>query len=161
MLITSENYDTNEPKEKTRWKADHPTRQISLLRDTKLSFPSFKRCPGEGFITYYMDNRMQEIGSMNFRWCYIGEVIERLPFFSRPGCYLKDIYNHKIMLACYLDNDGKTIVDKSIFEPGNILLIYQAFAHHFLDGHMGFRIEDEDFHSIKCIKYITMNELIE
>ena len=155
------NFNDGDWSFKSKNKCTELTESISILRDQE-SFPSFVECPGQELVPkWYSDSKNNYSDSIT-KYCYIGEVSESLPFFwSRPGCFSKDIYGNTIMVACYLDNGRhKSYYNELFFKPGTVLLNKQPFRHMFLDGNAGFRIEDDDLKNLVNIN-ITLKELIE
>ena len=119
------------------------------------AFPSFSGCPGEHIIsdTYYRDREDRPDVYLPIRhWCYLGEITERV-VITRLCLTVKDRKGDKVVASFYLDSQepGRMFeypvhrnVPKSLTNKGNTIAILYAEQHSFLDGSVGFRIEDAD-----------------
>ena len=121
------------------------------LRDEK-AFPSFRECPHENDIPYASYDESEEGVLVPIRhWCFLGEITERV-VFTRLCLTVKDRRGDKITVSFYLDSQFGGVFDfpvhrnvpKSLTNKGNTIAILYAQQHDFVDGSIGFRIEDAD-----------------
>jgi len=127
------------------------------LRDEQ-AFPSFQKCPHENGVpaTYY---RQSEVGAYHpiRHWCFLGEITDKLVFI-RLCLTVKDKRGQKVSANFHLDSVGgprmftpgmsnfpvHPNIPQSLTE-GNTIAILYAQQHNFMDGSIGFRIEEADF----------------
>lgn len=111
------------------------------------AFPSFEDCPHENDIpfTYY-----RERGGVYYpirHWCFLGEITHRL-VFNRLCLTVKDRTGKTITVSFYLNPHtlGEMPVHpnipKALTKKGNTIAILYPEQHNFMDGTIGFRIED-------------------
>ncbi|KAH9066740.1 hypothetical protein EDB87DRAFT_1801395 [Lactarius vividus] len=129
------------------------------LRDEK-AFPSFRECPYEDDIPYaYYREREEGVYAPIRHWCYLGEITEKA-VFTRLCLTVKDKRGDKVTTSFYLDShhSGGTFLigtsqsdlpvhpnmPKSLTKTGNTIAILYAQQHGFVDGNIGFRVEDAD-----------------
>jgi len=120
---------------------------MEVLTSTNLqdeqAFRSFSECP-------HFDREDGVYGPLR-HWCYLGEITERV-VFTRLCLTVKDKKGDKVIVSFYLDSDKPGIfnfpVHRNVPEPltnrGNTIAILYAQQHNFLDGSIGFRIEDAE-----------------
>jgi hypothetical protein len=125
------------------------------LRDHK-SFPSFTSCPGENDVdlTYYrLDGSSLTPRS---HWCFLGEITDRI-VFNRLCLTVKDKHDILVPTNFHLDSRGPRIftpgmsnfpvhpnLPQALVDKGNTIAILYPHQHPFMDGSVGFRIEDAD-----------------
>jgi hypothetical protein len=118
------------------------------------AFPSFEDCPHENDIpfTYY-----RERGGVYYpirHWCFLGEITYRL-VFNRLCLTVKDRKGEELPANFHLDSRGPRMftpgmsnfpehpnIPQSLTEEGNTIAILYPEQHNFMDGTIGFRIED-------------------
>ena len=135
------------------------------LRDEK-AFPSFSQCPHENDIPYaYYRERGDGAYAPIRHWCFLGEISDRL-VFNRLCLWVKDRKGEALTPANFhLESRtfGRTFtpgmsnfpVHRNVPEPltnkGNTIAILYAQQHNFMDGSVGFRIEDADLVQVRPI----------
>lgn len=72
-------------------------------------------------------------------WVFLCTIIREVSTF-RPLYIAKDTSGKTITLAFYLENEP--VAKVSGLKPGYTLSMFGAVQHHFLDGQLGIRIED-------------------
>ncbi|KAH9040410.1 hypothetical protein EDB85DRAFT_1858851 [Lactarius pseudohatsudake] len=127
------------------------------LRDEK-AFPSFRECPHENDIPYtYYRGREDGVYAPIRHWCFLGEITEKM-VFNRLCLWVKDRRGSEVPANFHLDppHIGRVFtpgmsnfpahrnVPKSLTDKGNTIAILYAQQHNFMDGSVGFRIEDAD-----------------
>lgn len=68
--------------------------------------------------------------------------------FGRPVYEVRDITRTRFVVALYTDNPSQDAKEKG-FQIGHTLCITSALPHHFLDGQVGFRIEDPNIIDVR------------
>ncbi|KAH9034287.1 hypothetical protein EDB84DRAFT_69377 [Lactarius hengduanensis] len=127
------------------------------LQDEK-AFPSFRECPHENDIPYtYYRGREDGVYAPIRHWCFLGEITEKM-VFNRLCLWVKDRRGSEVPANFHLDppHIGRVFtpgmsnfpvhrnVPKSLTDKGNTIAILYAQQHNFMDGSIGFRIEDAD-----------------
>ena len=134
------------------------------LRDEK-AFPSFEECPHENDIPYvYYREREPGLYAPIRHWCFLGEITDIL-VFNRLCLWVKDRRGDTVPANFHLDPPqiGRVFtpgmsnfpvhrnVPKSLTDKGNTIAILYGQQHNFMDGSIGFRIEDADFVQVRPI----------
>ena len=131
------------------------------LRD-KQAFPSFEECPHENDVpyTYY---REREVGVYYpiRHWCFLGEITHRL-VFNRLCLTVKDRRGDQVPANFHLNSTGPRMftpgmsnfpvhpnIPKTLTEEGNTIAILYAQQHNFMDGSIGFRIEEANLVQVR------------
>ena len=131
------------------------------------AFPSFENCPHEDDvpITYY---RQREVGVFHpiRHWCFLGEITHRL-VFNRLCLWVKDRRGQEISANFHLNSDrapgfrmftpgmsnfpNHPNIPESLTEEGNTIAILYGQQHDFMDGSIGFRIEEADLVQVSLV----------
>jgi hypothetical protein len=124
------------------------------LRDAQ-AFPSFEDCPHENDVPYAYYRERGGVYRPIRHWCFLGEITSRL-VFMRLCLTVKDRRGEEVPANFHLDpHEGPRMftpgmsnfpvhpnIPKSLTEEGNTIAILYAEQHNFMDGTIGFRIED-------------------
>jgi hypothetical protein len=123
------------------------------------AFPSFEECPHRDGVpeTYYSDKEDGVYRPIR-HWCFLGEITDKL-VFNRLCLTVKDRRGQEVPANFHLDQ-WRSIYEnlhtwnvqlprpsqyaQSLTEKGNTMAILYAQQHNFMDGTIGFRIEDAD-----------------
>lgn len=107
-------------------------------------FPAFRDIPGEHEYNdrYYVETGETE-ATYKKKWCLIGEITQA-DTFARPRLVVRDRTGTSFVVALYLDRSVNATRILSKFKKGYTVAIMTALGHHFLDGTVGCRIEDEE-----------------
>ena len=131
------------------------------------AFPSFENCPHEDDVpyTYY---RQREVGVFHpiRHWCFLGEITHRL-VFNRLCLWVKDRRGQEISANFHLNSDrapgfrmftpgmsnfpNHPNIPESLTEEGNTIAILYGQQHDFMDGSIGFRIEEADLVQVRLV----------
>jgi len=128
--------------------------QPTDLKDEEV-FTPYQNCPDEVEITYG--------GCLPIHhWCFLGEITESV-VTTRLCLTVKDRMGKEVTVSFYLDSPesgGGSLGGFKYFTPGifpvhpnipqsltegNTIAILYAQQHNFMDGSIGFRIEEADF----------------
>ncbi|KAF8269767.1 hypothetical protein EI94DRAFT_1785121 [Lactarius quietus] len=127
------------------------------LRDEQ-AFPSFEDCPHENDVPYtYYGEREAGVYHPIRHWCFLGEITDRL-VFNRLCLRVKDRSGEEVPANFHLTpREGPRMftpgmsnfpvhgnIPESLTEKGNTLAILYGQQHNFMDGSIGFRIEEAD-----------------
>ena len=126
------------------------------LRDER-AFPSFRECPHENDIPYsYYREREDGVYTPTRHWCFLGEITGKL-VFNRLCLWVKDKEGEEVSANFHLGPQGMRTftpgmsnfpvhrnVPESLTDEGNTIAILYGQQHDFMDGSVGFRIEDAD-----------------
>ena len=122
----------------------------------KQAFPSFEECPHENDVPYtYYREREDGVYSPIRHWCFLGEITHRM-VFNRLCLTVKDKRGDEVPANFHLNppefmrmfTPGMSNfpvhpnIPKSLTEEGNTIAILYAQQHNFMDGSIGFRIEN-------------------
>ena len=130
-----------------------------------LAFPSFEECPHRDGVPYtYYRNNEDGVYSPIRHWCFLGEITHRL-VFHRLCLTVKDRRGQEVSANFHLDSDGASMfrtftpgmsnfpnhpnIPESLTEKGNTIAILYAQRHNFMDGSIGFRIEEAGFVQVR------------
>ncbi|CAL1717236.1 unnamed protein product, partial [Somion occarium] len=119
----------------------------SNLRN-RLHFPAFRDCAHEMLLDtrYYGDDG----GFPLKHWCFLGEIVDA-DFLGRLVVHARDIDGRITRIAFYDEEDplrGRQFIDKDIVtekrkcKVGYTVAYLYPVMHNFIDGSMGFRLED-------------------
>lgn len=130
-------------------------KELTDLNDEE-AFPRFLDCPYEHEIPYPRDHyRELEDGSYVpiHHWCFLGEITYCSTVMSRLCLTVKDRTEKIINVAFYLDPHAYGEVPdfpvhhnipRALTKKGNTIAILYPHQHDFVDGSIGFRIENGD-----------------
>jgi hypothetical protein len=125
------------------------------LKDEE-AFPTYEDCPDELEIPYPRDHyrELEEGRYVPIRhWCFLGEIMQCSAVMSRLCLKLKDRAGKTITVAFYLNPHASGEVSNfpvhhnipmALMKKGNTMAILYPNQHEFIDGSIGFRIEDAD-----------------
>lgn len=118
------------------------------------AFPSFEDCPHENDIPDDYYRQRDGVFYPIRHWCFLGEITYRL-VFNRLCLTVKDRRGEEVPANFHLDSRGPRMftpgmsnfpihpnIPESLTEEGNTIAILYAEQHNFMDGTIGFRIED-------------------
>ncbi len=134
------------------------------LRDEK-AFPSFRECPHENGIpyAYYRESEAGVYAPIR-HWCFLGEITDRM-VFNRLCLTVKDRRGDEVPANFHLEPPqfGRVFtpgmsnfpvhrnVPEALTNKGNTIAILYAQQHDFVDGFVGFRIEEADLVQVRPI----------
>jgi hypothetical protein len=131
------------------------------------AFPSFEECPHRDGVpeTYYSDKEDGVYRPIR-HWCFLGEITHKL-VFNRLCLTVKDRRGQEVSANFHLNSDGgptfRTFtpgmsnfpnhpnIPQPLTEKGNTIAILYGQRHNFMDGSIGFRIEDADFVQVRLV----------
>ena len=131
------------------------------------AFPSFVECPHRNDVpyTYYRENEDGVYCPIR-HWCFLGEITHRV-VFNRLCLWVKDRRGQEVSANFHLDSDRAPMfrtftpgmsnfpnhpnIPQSLTEEGNTIAILYAQRHNFMDGSIGFRIEEADSVQVRLV----------
>jgi hypothetical protein len=142
--------------------------KITSLQD-KQAFPPYTECPHENplFDTYYYHERPDGVYAPTRHWCFLGEITSRM-VFNRLCLRVKDDKGEEVSANFHLNSPegGFRVfepgmsnfplhhnVPEALVKEGNTIAILYAQRHLFMDGSIGFRIEDADLVQVNAISW--------
>lgn len=128
-------------------------KELTDLNDEE-AFPRFLDCPYDNEIRDHY-RELEDGSHVPIRhWCFLGEITYRL-VFNRLCLTVKDRRGEEVPTNFHLNSGGPRMftpgmsnfpihpnIPKSLTEEGNTIAILYAERHNFMDGTIGFRIED-------------------
>jgi hypothetical protein len=121
----------------------------------KQAFPSFEDCPHENDVPYTYYRERGGVYRPIRHWCFLGEITYKL-LFNRLCLTVKDKRGEEVPANFHLEpyKFGRVFtpgmsnfpvhpnIPESLTEEGNTIAILYAQQHNFMDGTIGFRIEN-------------------
>ncbi|KAJ7066225.1 hypothetical protein C8F01DRAFT_696605 [Mycena amicta] len=122
---------------------------MSLSPDfaSQLHFPAFSGLPSEYYnLAEQVDHRT---GQPRVHWCLLADITTNLEWPVRPMYRVTDRAGEEYLVAFHLDDRSvfPAILEKCVV--GHTMCIMYAIQHHFFDGQVGVRVEEE--RSVKVI----------
>ncbi|KAJ7117632.1 hypothetical protein C8R44DRAFT_674011 [Mycena epipterygia] len=106
----------------------------------ELNFPAFSGLPSE----YILDRRYySDRGSPTAHWCFIAEIKEKVPWPTPKYYNVRDKDGFECLVSFHLDDRARYPTIGEICKDGYTICIMYANQHHFMDGQIGVRVENE------------------
>ena len=127
-------------------------KELTDLNDEE-AFPRFLDCPYDNEIRDHY-RELEDGSHVPIRhWCFLGEITHCSAFMSRLCLRVKDRTGKEITVAFYLNQHAHGEVPdfpvhhnipRALTKKGNTIAILYPIQHDFVDGSIGFRIENAD-----------------